>query len=176
MVGSPLADALLRHDATKELRHVLLVDRRAVLSRRLDVDHERCPVRTREQRDRRRSRRERVAGLDRTMDDDVVLVVDDARPRLIGGHRPRGRRNRLPDGNNGEDRASGNVIGRRGVGEHRLLGDAVLPSLTGYADRSGIERGLGCGCLLVERGASVGRRFAAHVVIPVIWPPLAVIT
>ena len=76
MVRSALADALLGHDATEELRHVLLVDRRAVLSGRLDVDHERGPVRTREQRDRRRARRERVAGLDRTMDDDVVLVVE----------------------------------------------------------------------------------------------------
>ena len=78
----------------------------AVFVARLRLDHERRPVRTREQRDRRRSRR-RVSFRPRSDDGGRCRARSGRRAYAPRPTRPkRRRRDRLPDGHDGEDRAA----------------------------------------------------------------------
>ena len=77
VIGCPLTDAFLGRDSAEELGDVLLVHELAVAVARLGLDHERRPVRAREERDGRRSGEERRSGSYGAMQHHVLLVVDD---------------------------------------------------------------------------------------------------
>ena len=96
MVGSAFADALGRLHASEELGHVLLVHELAVLRSCLRPDDDRRPVRAPEDRDRRRPGADSHPGLERPVEEQVLLVVDDVWAHVLRGHALGRTTRRLP--------------------------------------------------------------------------------
>ena len=139
VVGRSLADSVACLHAAEELRHVLLVHELAALIPRLRLDDERRPVRAREQGDRCRTRYDLHAGLERPVEQHVLLVVHHEAANIAGRDRLGRRRDRAPYRNDREDRPSGDVVRRLRVRLHRRVGDLVRVFVPGASDRSHVE-------------------------------------
>ena len=128
MIGRALAAAFAGLEPAEELGYVLLIDELAVDRSRLGADHERRPVRTREQRRRGGPRHELHPRLERPMENHVLLVVDNPLPGLVACHRARRGGDCVPDGNDrkhrrcdaASDAVGEGVVGRLRVGAERL--------------------------------------------------------
>ena len=155
VIGRSLADALRRLDASEELGHVLLVQGLAVLVVRVHVDHERGPVRTCEQRDRRACTDERHPGLERPVQKEVLLVVHDPGAHIVGCDRARSEGDRLPPPE-----------------RPRTPAPPRTSSVASAYARS--ASAVTCVPMLVGSDGRVASRSKLIRVIPVIWPPLTV--